>query len=684
MRTAAESVAARSNSTEHSGLVMISARFNGTNWLTWSRSVRIALKGKDRLGFIDGSCGRPTEGSVELRQWKITDSCNKAKQEEIEEDHLMQFLMGLSEPYDNIRSQILVLDPLPSVNKAYSMILRVKRQRRVNMEYADVNENSAMLARGQDYRQKNFVKKRGIVDKKSMTCDYCNKIGHDRDTCFRLHGIPEWYKDLNEQKKKGPVTRAYAAAETQNTVNKLNSQGDDLVSDLLEALKTIQSNKLTRDPVQVHFAQDMEMAGQKGYKLYDLVNKVTIISRDVTFHEHIFSYQSISPIPNPTDVEPPIDTVPVLPSRRSLRQPKTPAWLADFQFNLSSSPFITPDTLASSHVEFLATLSTFQEPCSYKEGQGCQEWEEAMRQELDALKKNDTWEVVALPPGKKAIGNKRVYKLKLKADGSIDRYKARYSWPVHQVDINNAFLHGFLDEDIYMQAPAGYVVPKGKHTGNGMIALLVYVDDVLITCVSKSKITEVKEFLHSAFTIKDLGNAKYFLGLEIARSSSGTSITKHKFIRDIITDTGLQSARAASSPVPPGLKLSAHNSTPLSDAEPYRRLVVRLLYLSFTRLDISFGAQQLSKFVHAPCTVHLDVAMHLVRYLKGCPERGLFFPASNSLSLTAYCDADWASCTDSRCSLTGYCIFWGRLLYPGKRRSKQLLLGPLLRQNIEV
>ncbi|KAL0451877.1 UNVERIFIED_CONTAM: hypothetical protein Slati_1165800 [Sesamum latifolium] len=208
MRTAAESVTARSNSTEHS-----------------------ALEGKDRLGFIDGSCGRPTEGSVELRQWKITDSLvrtwilstmnkdivnaflyassarslwaelearygesdgplaykirreissitqgnlsvityytnlkqywdelvclkppamcscgqcicdsNKAKQKEIEEDHLMQFLMGLSEPYDNIRSQILVLDPLPSVNKAYSMILRVERQRRVNMEYADVNE----------------------------------------------------------------------------------------------------------------------------------------------------------------------------------------------------------------------------------------------------------------------------------------------------------------------------------------------------------------------------------------------------------------------------------------------------------------------------------------------------------------------------------------------------------------
>ncbi|KAL0403899.1 UNVERIFIED_CONTAM: Retrovirus-related Pol polyprotein from transposon RE1 [Sesamum radiatum] len=437
-----------------------------------------------------------------------------------------------------------------------------------------------------------------------------------------------------------------------------------------------------------------------------------LISTDTLDHTHISSTSAdLVPSLSVSDdslagAEPVLDTAPVLPSRRSLRQTKPPAWLADFQCNLSSSSLITPDNLAPSHIEFLAALSTFQEPCSYKEAQGCSEWEEAMRQELDALEQNDTWEVVALPPGKKAIGNKWVYKLKLKADGSIDRYKARlvakgynqvegvdyidrfspvakavtvrvflalashYSWPVHQVDINNAFLHGFLDEDIYMQAPAGYAIPKGKHTGDGMIALLVYVDDVLITCVSESRITEVKEFLHSTFTIKDLGPAKYFLGLEIARSSSGTSITQHKFIRDIIADAGLQSARAASSPLPPGIKLSAHTSPPLSDAEPYRRLVGRFLYLSFTRPDISFGAQQLSQFVHAPCAIHLDAAMHLVRYLKGCPERGLFFPASGSLSLTAYCNADWASCTDSRRSLTGYCIFLGNALISWKTKKQ--------------
>ncbi|KAL0453131.1 UNVERIFIED_CONTAM: Retrovirus-related Pol polyprotein from transposon RE1 [Sesamum latifolium] len=709
MRTAVEQATARNQSTEHSDLVMISAPFNGTNWLTWSRSVRIALEGNDKLGFVDGSCGKPLDGSAQLN--------NKAKLEEIEENQLIQFLMGLSEPYDSIRSQILVLDPLPSVNKAYSMVLRVERERQVNLEYADVGDSSAMLTRSQEFKgQKGPVRRRLPTDKRSMVCEYCHRSGHNKETCFKLHGVPDWYKDLNEQKKRG----------------------------------------------------------QKGNKLYNLDNGDIFTSRDVVFHESIFPFltkdhTSLSdpgPILVPTHVldNPPNchteflapeTTIPSaydhLPTsdnlRRSQRSSKPPVWLTNFDCNFSSDHIIHPSNITASHTDFLAALSTVQEPRCYTEAKGNTDWELAMRQELEALEKNNTWEIVLLPEGKKAIGSKWVFKVKLKPDGSVDRYKARlvakgynqvegvdyidrfspvakavtvrfflavassYNWPLHQIDINNAFLRGYLDEDIFMHAPDGYEVQSGmacklkrslyglkqasrqwnleltskllthgfsqssndhclftKNTTHSLLALLVYVDDVLITCASEIEIPQVKAFLNDAFTIKDLGPAKYFLGLEIARSPSGTSITQHKFVRDIICDAGLLSTHSATTPLPQGLKLSSHTSSLLSDQEKYHRLVGRLLYLSFTRPDISFGVQQLSQFVHSPRAIHMEAALHLVRYLKSCPESGLFFPVSTPFTLTGYCDADWASCVDSRHSLMGYCIFLGGSLISWKTK----------------
>ncbi|KAL0285677.1 UNVERIFIED_CONTAM: Retrovirus-related Pol polyprotein from transposon RE1 [Sesamum radiatum] len=224
-----------------------------------------------------------------------------------------------------------------------------------------------------------------------------------------------------------------------------------------------------------------------------------------------------------------------------------------------------------------------------------------------------------------------------------------YSWLVHQVDINNAFLHGFLYEDIYMQAPAGYSVLKGH------------------VCKLKRSLYGLKQ----ASRQWNLELTSKLLAFGFLQSAHDHCLfIKPTKAGDIISDTGLQSSRPASSPLPPGLKLSAHDSLPLSNAEPYHRLVGRLLYLSFTRPDISFGAQQLSQFVHAPCRIHMDAAMHLVRYLKGCLECCLFFPASNSLSLTAYCDADCASCTDSRRSLTSYCIFLGNALVSWKTKKQ--------------
>ncbi|KAL2532955.1 Uncharacterized protein Adt_06306 [Abeliophyllum distichum] len=120
---------------------------------------------------------------------------------------------------------------------------------------------------------------------------------------------------------------------------------------------------------------------------------------------------------------------------------------------------------------------------------------------------------------------------------------------------------------------------------------------------------QIKKYLHSQFTIKDIGAAKYFLGLEIARGKKGTYDNQRKYILDIIKDARLMGARSVLVPIPKGIKLSQDSSSPFPDPERYRRLIGRLLYLNLTRPDITYGIQQLSQFVYSPCQIHWDTVI---------------------------------------------------------------------------
>lgn len=202
------------------------------------------------------------------------------------------------------------------------------------------------------------------------------------------------------------------------------------------------------------------------------------------------------------DTPPPDST---LRLRRSKRVTEPLVWMQDYIGNIVHTsvpftegttppmfPYLVSPVLTSSYVDYLFNVNSVVEPHSYKEAFKYPEWISAMEQELAALETNQTWELTALPPGKKPIGCKWVYKIKLRADGQLDRCKARlvakgydqqfgmdytevfspvakhvtvrllitmatvYSCPLHQLDVNNAFLHGFLKDDIYMVPPQGY------------------------------------------------------------------------------------------------------------------------------------------------------------------------------------------------------------------------------------
>jgi len=152
---------------------------------------------------------------------------------------------------------------------------------------------------------------------------------------------------------------------------------------------------------------------------------------------------------------------------------------------------------------------------------------------------------------------------------------------------------------------------------------------------------------------------KFFLGLEIARTNHGIHLWQRKYALDILSDSDMLGCKPHSTPMDYSVKLQMHSGNSLSDesSSSYRRLIGRLIYLTNTRPDIAYAVQQLSQYMLAPTTTHLQAAFRILRYLKGSPGSGLFFAANGTPQLRAFSDSDWAGCKDSRKSTTGFLVY---------------------------
>nr|XP_016515901.1 PREDICTED: uncharacterized mitochondrial protein AtMg00810-like [Nicotiana tabacum] len=173
--------------------------------------------------------------------------------------------------------------------------------------------------------------------------------------------------------------------------------------------------------------------------------------------------------------------------------------------------------------------------------------------------------------------------------------------------------------------------------------------------------------------MKDLGELRFFLGIEFARSKAGILLNRWKYALDLISDSGLGGAKPVSTPLEVHQKLTLvefdeatktkdDEDIILTDAEPYQRLVGRLLYLTITRPDIAFVVQVLIQFMHKPKRSHMNATLRVIRYVKNAPGLGLLMSSTQAHTLVAYCDSDWAAYSQSRKSVTGYIVKYGQSL----------------------
>ena len=415
-----------------------------------------------------------------------------------------------------------------------------------------------------------------------------------------------------------------------------------------------------------------------------------------------------------------------LPPRRSDRIRRFPRHLEEFTANIE----LNTSSHSDSHTEQLTYQQVHTNP----------NWQTAMQAEMDSITNNATWSLVELPPTKKAISSRWVYKLKPGSHGGPPRYKARLvargfeqkdgidffdtfapvvrwetirillaiathqNWTIHQLDVLTAFLNGILEEDVYMHQPLGFVQKGAEHlvcklhkslyglrqsprawyarlhtallawkltqshsdpnlyfahVGNHTIALLVYVDDILITGSNPSLITKLKTHLHTEFKTNDLGPIHRYLGIQFDRDLTGLRMHQTEYALSILHLFNMEDCSPSHTPLPEGLTLSKDSGTPPVNATLYRMLVGKLLFLTKTRPDITHAVSVASRFMQNPQEAHLQAAKHILRYLRRYPSFGLFFKQGEEHYLHGYTDADYGQDIDDRISVGAYIFFLG-------------------------
>jgi hypothetical protein len=367
-----------------------------------------------------------------------------------------------------------------------------------------------------------------------------------------------------------------------------------------------------------------------------------------------------------------------------------------------------------------------EDPSTYSEAMASRDaafWREAVNDEMDSILSNNTWVLVDLPPGSNTIGCKWVFRRKYRTDGTIQTFKARlvakgfrqregidyfdtyapiaritsirvlialasiYKLVVHQMDVKTAFLNRDLDEEVYMDQPEGFVLPRSekkvcklvkslyglkqtpkqwhekfdtvilangfKHNGTdkcvyykftseyGVIVCL-YVDDMLIFGTNMLGVCETKKYLASVFKMKDLNEADTILGIKVKRHSEGYVFCQNHYIEKVLLKYKHLNVKEVNTPFDSNYKLVENTGRAIAQLEFASAIGSMMYAMHCTKPDIAFAVNRLSRYTSNPSAEHWKAIVKVLGYLKKTKDLGLYYSGYPAV-LEGYSNANWVT-----------------------------------------
>ncbi|GKD89693.1 retrovirus-related pol polyprotein from transposon TNT 1-94 [Tanacetum coccineum] len=266
-------------------------------------------------------------------------------------------------------------------------------------------------------------------------------------------------------------------------------------------------------------------------------------------------------------------------------------------------------------------------------------------------------------------------------------YACALDFKLFQMDVKSAFLNGFINEEVYVAQPPGFIdfkkpdhvyklkkalyglkqAPKAwydrlkaflikheykmgmvdntlftKKKSSNLIIVQIYVDDIIFGLTCQDMCDEFAKIMHDKFEMSMMGELNFFLGLQIKQMEDGIFFNQSKYIKEMLKKFGLEDSKPMKTPMSSDTKLMKDEECKSVDSTKYRGMIGSLLYLTASRPDIMFSVCLYARYKEAPKTSHLEAVKRIFRYIKGTTHLGLWYPKGTGIATIVYADSGHA------------------------------------------